>query len=113
MSGLICRPRTKSRAPTGAAFSFLEFPEIGRLARSPIISGKRAATLMPPVHLRDGDGVTLLLPHAQRLVDGVVAVLLSQLADVFIEGLVEPLSLFGDLAYEARPSGCLFCSRLL
>ena len=67
---------------------------------------------MPPVHLRDGHGVPLPLPHAERLIDGAIAVLLSQLADVFIEGLVEPLSLFGDLAYEVRPSSCLFCSRL-
>jgi hypothetical protein len=61
---------------------------------------------------RNSDGVTLLLPHAQCLVDGAVTVLVAQLADVFVEGLVEPLSLFGDLAYEAWLSSCSFCSRL-
>lgn len=44
--------------------------------------------------LRDGDGIALLLQCGERPIDGCIAVLSSELAEVFVELLVELLAPF-------------------
>jgi hypothetical protein len=61
----------------------------------------RPPTFRTLLSWRNGDGISLRLPYAKRLIDGLVTVLAAQLADVLEECLVELLSPFRDLDYQA------------